>query len=308
MNEKIEALKKIIAYEEKKIEEYQKNPLYEGLSPKPWWNWKEIGIGWKIIQELLLKGYLKTLGRNYYLLKDRERIKKEIEEIEKMEEIEKNYRCEPPPDLFDIIEGYEDLKKFILLSLKANEPVHVLLVGPPATGKSLILQEIERLGGYYVTMGTTSKVGLRDIIYEETPRYLIIDEIDKLNNRKDIASLLTWMESGKIIITIHGKKVIKQGKGWVFASANTLHGLPQELIDRFQVFYLKPYSQEQFKRVVIKYLVKRMKKDEEIAEYIANKVLSYSNSVREAIRIARLANSKEEVDEVLKIINAYKIK
>lgn len=312
MENNIEALKRIIQYEEEKMEEYRTNPIYQGLqNPEPWWDWQDVGVHWSIIQKLLLQGYLKTLGGKHkmYLLKDREKVKQEISKFEEMVKEPKTPEITTlPSDLFDIIEGYEDLKKFFLLSLKSDEPVHILLVGVPGTAKTLFMQEIERIGGYYITMGTASKVGIRDILYDETPKYLIIDEMDKLNNRKDIAALLAWMENGRIIITIHNQKVSKEGKGWVFGACNTTKGLPPELLDRFQIFYLKPYSPEQFKAVVTNYLVKRMGKSQKLATYIAEKVLLYTRSVREAIRIARLANSEQDVDDLIKIIEKYSLK
>ena len=297
-----EALTKILAYEEYKEQEYRR----KNLPTDVWWTWQDVAVDWPIIKKLLLAGYLEVIGgrHKYYRLKNREEIKKLLAEPEEPQK-PSNEPLTLPPDLFDVIEGYDDLKKFIKLSLTAPDPVHILLVGPPGTAKSLFLSEIERLGGYYVTMGTASKVGLRDVIFEETPRILVIDEIDKLNNRKDIASLLTWMESGRIIITVSGRKEQKTGKGWVFGACNTTKGLPPELLDRFQVFHLKPYSPEQYKRVVTNYLTKRLGKPEELASYIAEKVSTYTDSVREAIRVARLANTKKDVDMIVGIITKY---
>ena len=57
--------------------------------------------------------------------------------------------------------------------------------------------------------------------------------------------------------------------------------------------------------MVISYLTTREKKDKELAEYIANRLSRNTKSVREAIRIARMSKTKEDVDFLLSVINKY---
>ena len=305
-----ETLKKIIEYEEKQEQKFKADPIYQGLDMKPYWGLLDIPADWHIIRKLILVGVVERPAKKWYILKDRGSVKKALEEYErKMKERQQKaaeIAQELPEDLFDVIEGYDDLKEFIKMSLRADEPVHVLLVGPPGTAKSLFLMEIERLGARFITAGTSTKVGIRDIIYDELPRILIIDEIDKIADPNDLSALLTWMESGRIIITKHGLKDERRGKGWVFAAANTFKKLAPELIDRFEVFHVKPYTKEQFIRVVTGYLTKRKGVPEDLARYIAEKVQEYSVSVREAIRISRVAKTKNEVDRAIEIIRKYR--
>jgi len=223
----------------------------------------------------------------------------ELEEVEKFEEL--------PPDFWDVIEGYDDVKEVFLASLKAREPVHILLVGPPSTGKTLILAEIERLkGSVFITAGTATKVGIRDIIVERRPRYLIIDELDKITDPKDLSVLLTLMESGRVIVAKHKEHREERVKAWVFAAANTTRGLPPELLDRFQIFHLRPYDGETLIRVVVKCLTKREGVQEELARYIAERVVAMGGTVRDAIRLARLAATKEDVDRFVAILRKYR--
>ena len=305
-----ETLKRIIEYEEKQEQKFKTDPAFRGLDMKPYWELIDIPASWHVVRKLMFAGVVERPAKKWYILKDRESAKKALEEYErKMKERQQKaaeITQELPEDLFDVIEGYDDLKEFIKMSLKAEEPVHVLLVGPPGTAKSLFLMEIERLGARFITAGTSTKVGIRDIIYDELPRILIIDEIDKINDPKDLSSLLTWMESGRIVVTKHGLQDERRGKGWVFAAANTLRRLPPELIDRFEVFHIQPYTKEQFIRVVTGYLTKRKGVPEDLARYIAEKVQEYSISVREAIRVSRVAKTKDEVDKVIGIIKKYK--
>lgn len=51
---------------------------------------------------------------------------------------------DPPEDLFDSLVGYNDVKEFLLVSLGATKPVHLLMVCPPALAKSLFRWEIEQ--------------------------------------------------------------------------------------------------------------------------------------------------------------------
>ena len=42
-------------------------------------------------------------------------------------------------DPFDNIIGYEDIKKLFFLSFESQKPIHILLVGPPASAKTLFM-------------------------------------------------------------------------------------------------------------------------------------------------------------------------
>ena len=56
--------------------------------------------------------------------------------------------------LFSNIVGYEDIKKLFQLSLYSRErPVHILLVGPPASAKTLFMLECMKLERSYFTLG-----------------------------------------------------------------------------------------------------------------------------------------------------------
>jgi len=306
-----ESLKKIVDHEEKMIKYYKEEPIFQGLEPTIAWKMLEIPLEWKVLRRLLYADIVEKFGKKYYRLKDRGTVKTLLQEYQEHlkaqeEKITKTLEQGLPDDLFDVVEGYDDLKTFFKLSLQADDSVHVLLVGTPGTAKSLFLMEIERLGARFITGGTSTKVGIRDIIFDELPKILIIDEIDKISDSKDLSSILTWMESGRVIITKHGLKDERKGKGWVFAACNRTDRLPPELLDRFQVFHIKPYSKEQFIRVVTGYLTKRKGVEPDLAQYIAEKVQEYSTSVREAVRLALLAKTKGEVDKIIEIVKKYR--
>ena len=74
------------------------------------------------------------------------------------------------------------------------------------------------------------------------------------------------------------------------------------------MFNLKPYTKEEYLRVVTNVLIKHYKKDPELAKYIAEKVGEYSLSVREAIRYAKICGDKQCVDEVYESLVRYVVR
>ena len=44
--------------------------------------------------------------------------------------------------IFEDVVGYDDIKKVFRMALKSDEPIHVLLVGPPASAKTMFLEAL----------------------------------------------------------------------------------------------------------------------------------------------------------------------
>jgi holliday junction DNA helicase RuvB len=57
---------------------------------------------------------------------------------------------------------------------------------------------------YFVDGASTTKSGLIDCLFLNNPKYLLIDEIDKMST-KDQAMLLNMMETGIVSETKHNK-------------------------------------------------------------------------------------------------------
>ena len=53
--------------------------------------------------------------------------------------------CPKSGELFSTIVGYNDVKKIFALSITSQKPVHILLVGPPASAKTLFMLECMKL-------------------------------------------------------------------------------------------------------------------------------------------------------------------
>jgi len=302
-------LEKIVRHEEGLLKEFSQDSMLAGSDIQPFWRLLDVPAEWKHVRKLINSEIVRK-ERKYYILCDRDGVKKQLASAKKAKRKRKKKVKKAlirlPKDLFDVIEGFDDIKEFICMVLSADEPVHVLFVGAPGTAKSLFLMEIERLGAVFITAGSATKVGIRDTLFDELPPILVIDEIEKIESSGDLSSLLTWMENGRVIITKHGFREERRGKGIVFAACNTTRNLPPELLDRFQCFKIKPYTDEQFINVVTMYLIKRMHVKKTLAKYIAEGVLQHSVSVREAIRLARLAKTKKDIDKVMEIVSKYR--
>ena len=196
-----------------------------------------------------------------------------------------------PDDIFEDIIGHDEVKELLRASLLAEKPVHGLLAGPPALAKTLFLWEIERAAGeraVWLVGSATSRAGLWDLVAERRPRILLIDELDKMN-ATDTAALLSMMESGRLVRAKKGRELDITHLIWVVAATNRLYGLSAELLSRFAVRKLDPYSRGDFLKVVKGVLIRREGISQEIAKEIAQRLDGRSQDVRDAVRTARLA-------------------
>ena len=112
---------------------------------------------------------------------------------------------EEADNFFEYIIGYHDVKRFLKMSMNADEPVHILLVGPAASAKTMFIKSLMKLdNSYFTDGGNSTKAGMLEYIFDNKPTYLLIDEIDKMST-KDQTFLLNLMETGIVSETKHGK-------------------------------------------------------------------------------------------------------
>lgn len=92
-----------------------------------------------------------------------------------------------PSDLFKMIVGHEDKKNIIMRSISAEKPVHCLLWGSVASAKTLTLEDLARLPRSRFILGSSlTRAGLFDVLFNERPRYLIIDELEKIDDIENL--------------------------------------------------------------------------------------------------------------------------
>jgi Holliday junction DNA helicase RuvB len=208
--------------------------------------------------------------------------------------------------LFEDIIGYDDIKRLFRMAINANDPVHILLIGPPALAKTLFMRTLTQLQNSYFTDGDNStKAGMIDYIFNNEPKYLLIDEIDKMST-KDQTFLLNLMETGIVSETKHGKTRTIHMKTWVFASSNNITNITRPLKSRFFPIKFKPYTYEQFYEITVK-LFNRQNINEEIAKATANAVWKRikSGDIRSCVRIARMAKSVQDIDFITETFLKY---
>ena len=212
-----------------------------------------------------------------------------------------------PEPLCENIVGYSDVKRLFHLSLSSERPVHLLLVGPPASAKTLFMLECMRLERSYFTLGSHStKSGMIDYLFDKRPRYLIVDEIEHMP-MKDQTALLSLMEAGIISETKFQKTRNTHLKTWVFASSNATDRMLTPLLSRFVVLHFKQYSFGSFHEVCA-HMLSREGITPDVAAAIAEAVWIKlkSKDIRDCIKIGRLAKTKEDVEWIVQTLRAYK--
>ena len=100
---------------------------------------------------------------------------------------------------FENIVGHSDIKLIFNKAILSDRPIHILLVGKPGSAKSMFLTEILHSikDSYFIVGSNSTKAGLVNQLFEKEPKYLLIDELDKMNGN-DQVSLLHLMETGII--------------------------------------------------------------------------------------------------------------
>jgi Holliday junction DNA helicase RuvB len=216
-------------------------------------------------------------------------------------------KSSPSSQLFNNIVGYNDVKKLFNLSLISEKPVHVLLVGPPASAKTLFMLECMKLHRSYFTLGSHStKSGMIDYLFTNRPRYLIIDEIEHMPIR-DQTTLLSLMESGMITETKFQKTRKTQLKTWVFATSNGIDRMLIPLLSRFVVLHFRQYKYVDFREVAI-HMLSLEGIAEEIAASIADAVWNKlkSRDIRDCVKIGYLVKNKDEIDWLIETLKNYR--
>lgn len=305
-------IKKIYEYEKEKLSEYKAK---EKEAKEKWgadveygWSWDEVRVSPQKLNKLVELGIIKYVYKSSkhknFRLVDFEFIESFFEKKEEIKEASEPKNVE----LFKYIVGYDDLKRLFKMSLESEKNIHILMIGSPATGKTLFLEDIHSAypDSEFVIGSEASSIGLGMLLREKKPRILLIDEIDKILKSDDLSTLLSVMESGKTK-RVKGDRITDmiEVNVKVFAAGNSAKRIPPELASRFLRFDLKPYTKEQFFEVSKNYLVHREDCDEDLAEYITQEVWKLGKDIRTARSIARLSKNKDDADFVVKTIKKY---
>ena len=311
-------LRRILEHEDRVLAEggWHVDGQYDG---RPFgWEWHEVGVAPGYLIRLAHAGIVSVVAKSNrhtdYRLTDPELVRKALSgELSERptspdEAFDEEALAAACTDLFSPIVGYEDVKDLLLRAITAAKPVHVLLEGPPASAKTLFLSEIGRLPrATFALGGTSSKAGLTDLLLLYRPRYLLVDEIETIDNPRDYAALLHLMENAEVIETKYRRHRRTPLTTWVFATGNDVSKLPPALLSRFGgpkgVICFKEYTSAEFVEIAAKVLATRENMDSSFARRVAEAALRLgSRDVRLAVRVARLCRSEENLAKVVETI------
>lgn len=295
----------------KQIAEYEATLDWSKPGVELGWEWRDVRIQPATLSRLFLEGYLdnpfKSNSYTGYRLSEKGKMTLDMEVVIQ-ETVTGRRPLELPDDMFDVIEGYQDIKDLVITVLRSEKPVHLLFTGVPSSAKTMFLIELSGLGAPYILGSQASKAGIAEVLFDTETEILLVDEVDRIGT-KDIAVLLSLMETGIVAETKHGKQRETRLTTKVFATSNTTR-MPPELLSRFMILRFAPYTREDFLAVATNVLVKREGIDRDLGMYIADKVWQSSGSFpdpRQAVRIARLSRTKEEADKVFQLIAKYSL-
>jgi len=298
-------LQEILAWEDS----HPRRNKYDGFE------WHNIHGDARTLNSLVTRGILDIVFKSnkscIYKVSNRRALKKALSEYRGSLASEKDIVKEIPENLFDIIVGHEHKKELIRRSIKSSDPVHAILFGSPASAKTLMLEELARLPNSHFILGSSlTKAGLFEILFTERPTYLILDELDKIDDTQNLAALLSLMERGWVSESKHRRHRKIRLKCWVFASANDIKKIPRELLSRFMMLKFKDYSDAEFVDISVRVLKEREGVSERYSLFIADEILKklQSRDVRDCVRVARLlkGRSKKEISFLVDILKRQK--
>jgi len=177
-------------------------------------------------------------------------------------------------------------------------------VGSPGSAKTMFLTEIIRQhkDSYFVVGSNTTKAGLVNQLFERRPKFLLIDELEKMTST-DQTALLNLMETGIISETKIKKTRQTELTSWLFATANSCKKIIEPLLSRFLLLEIPEYTFDEFTEIAVTKLGK-----ENVNKYIASNIAESvwnelgSKDIRDVMKVGRLASSSEEVSFVVKML------
>jgi MoxR-like ATPase len=151
---------------------------------------------------------------------------------------------------------------------------------------------------YFIDCGNATKSGVIDCIFDNKPKYLLLDEFDKLSTKHQ-TFLLNLMETGIVSETKHKKTRSMEINTYVFATSNNIEKIISPLQSRFFTVKLESYTYEQFYEISVRLLTcDQYNVDEEIAKATADAVWNTSSctrNIRDCVSVAKMAKSVEDV-------------
>lgn len=220
-------------------------------------------------------------------------------------------RDNPEEAIFQDIEGFNDIKKLMMRCIVSSEPTHVILDGPPASGKTIFLLSMEKEmdNAYFVDCTNTTGPGMVDYLLSHDVRYLLLDEVEKMSKR-DQNVLLNLMETGVLTSTKVKKTYKKKMNVSIFATTNHIDSLNKPFRSRFLEFSLPEYTFEEFDELSVKLLGQRYRHPPGLSHKVADAVWNTikSRDCRDILHVGKLSRNISDVDFIVTTLKKYKRK
>lgn len=211
-----------------------------------------------------------------------------------------------PRDIFANIRGHDDLKQLLKTALHASAPVHILITGPPQTGKTEICKCIEEAyPSIWIDTYTTVAGLIQKLVDKPDVKVLIVNEIEKCRQDVRIA-LLEILENQRILKTTKTEEYDIHHDIWMIATSNNLEKLEkseQPFLSRVIVKELFEYTPGVFLEIAVFRLQREAGITPSLALYIARKILElYGPDLRKAVLVARMAKTIEDIDRTVRLL------
>ncbi|MGN6347176.1 MAG: AAA family ATPase, partial [Candidatus Nitrosocosmicus sp.] len=194
-------------------------------------------------------------------------------------------------------------------AIESEHNVNVLLIGPPATSKTLFIRCLhENLKNcVYIDVANASGRGIIDnLSNNRNTKYILLDEIDKLKKNEQ-SVLFNLLETGEVNVNLKSEKIkFKMNNPIVFGTSNSKEKLTKPLFSRFQSYFLPEYTDEEFVLVSENLLLTRFRFSSFVSNLISQRLLSYgSKDIRKVLQIAKLIKPTDGQNEVTSIIDTF---
>lgn len=205
----------------------------------------------------------------------------------------------------DIILGHEKIKKLVRRALVSEEAINILMVGQPASAKSLFLKAItEEYRGdvmYFDGTNTTNRI-LIDMD-KRRPKVICIDEFEKMRkNYRDM--LLLFAETGRIKVTQINRQLDFTIPGCkIFATANELNRITKPMASRFAVLHMPTYTEEQFVEIS-RNILEHTSIPSQLQEFIGHMVYRVKGDLRQVLRLGKLVLREDTEEDVIDMVEA----
>jgi replication-associated recombination protein RarA len=195
--------------------------------------------------------------------------------------------------------------------LRDNRLINILLIGAPATSKTLLLKCIERQCNgvvFYDASTGSSGAGLIELIRRNpTMKILEIDEMAEMK-RNDIEVMRGLANDGRINKVLKTEFInLKMDNLKIFATTNNPTKLSKPIKSRFQIYLIEPYTDPEFIEVV-KFCLKTQKiiKDDILINELAHAMIKFKiKNVRNALACCSLVHEGDNYSTIERTIEDY---